>query len=289
MTREFEDFAEKAGVSNEEVSMDAGIIWHSYRSDGPVGSYDAFLPAGLHISCGVANIRAHSKLLGGFEARGPVANVVYVPEDMNCFRTELFAGAVSSFGYYVPADAIEGDDSVIAGIAKAVKNRPLTPLVGKPLRATPRLVSSAGGEYVGKNRDMLLQSRALELSAMVSAVFGQKLRPPRSSRIQQKMYAVRDCIEERLSATFTLDELSRLNGLSTRVMTAAFKEMFGESIGALLMRRRMEVGAAMLEAGASVATAASAVGYSPNAFSTAFARHFGYSPSQLLNHKRRMP
>ena len=289
MTREFEDFAEKAGVSNEEVSMNSGVIWHSHRIDGPVGSYDAFLPAGLHISCGVANVRAYSKFLGGFEAQGPVANVVYVPEDEMCFKTELYAGAVSSFGYYVPADAIEGDDGVIAGIARVVRNRPLTPLVGKPLSATPRLVASAGDEYVGKNREMLLQSRALELSAMVSAEFGQSFHRPRSNRIQQKMYAVRDCIEERLSAALTLDELSRLNGLSTRVMTAAFKETFGESIGGLLMRRRMEVGAAMLDAGASVATAASAVGYSPNAFSTAFARHFGYPPSQQLNHRRRMP
>ena len=135
---------------------------------------------------------------------------------------------------------------------------------------------------------MLLQSRALELSAMVSAVFGQNLRRPRSNRTQRKMYDVLDCIEERLSTVITLDELSRLNGLSTRVMTSAFRETFGESISGLITRRRMEEGAVLLEAGASVAIAASAVGYSPNAFSTAFARHFGYPPSQLLNHKRRM-
>ena len=288
MTREFDEFAEKASVSNEEVSMDSGVIWHSYRSDGPAGSYDAYLPAGLHISCGVAHMRTRSKRLGGFEAQGPVANVVYVPEDGVCFKTELSAGAVSSFGYYVPVDSVGNDDGVIAGIARAVRNRPLIPLLGKPLRAVPRLVSGAGKEYVANSREMLFQSRALELSAMVSAVFGQNLRRPRSNRTQRKMYDVLDCIEERLSTAITLDELSRLNGLSTRVMTSAFREAFGESISGLITRRRMEEGAVMLEAGASVAIAASAVGYSPNAFSTAFARHFGYPPSQLLNHKRRM-
>lgn len=288
MTREFEEFAEKVSVSNEEVSMDSGIIWNSHRSDGPGGLYDAFLPAGLHISCGVANVRTYSKELGGFEAQGPVANVVYVPEDGACFRTELSGGAISSFGYYVPVDSIENDDSVIASIARAVKNRPLTPLVGKPLRAVPRFVAGAGSEYVGKTREMLLQSRALEFSAMVSTVFDKNLHRPRSNRVQRKMYEVRDCIEEQLSTEITLDELAKQNGLSTRVMTAAFRETFGESIGGLIQRRRMEEGAAMLEAGASVATAASAVGYSANAFSTAFARHYGFPPSQLLNHKRRM-
>lgn len=288
MTREFEEFAEKVSVSNEEIGMNSGIIWHSHRSDGPGGSYDAFLPAGLHISCGVANIRTHSKHLGGFEAQGPVANVVFVPDDTTCFKTELSSGPVSSFGYYVPIDAIEDDDGVIAGIARTVRHRPLTPLVGEPLRAVPRFVSGAGREYVGKSREMLFQARALEFSAMVSALFGQNGERRHSKRVRRKMHGVRECIEERLSVPVTLDELARLNGLSTRVLTTAFKETFGESVGELITRRRMEEGAAMLEAGASVATAASAVGYSPNAFSTAFARHFGYPPSQLLNHKRRM-
>ncbi|MEM7503772.1 MAG: AraC family transcriptional regulator [Pseudomonadota bacterium] len=288
MTREFEEFAEKASVSNEEVAMNSGVIWHSHRSDGPAGSYDAFLPAGLHISCGVANVRTFSKDLGGFEAQGPVANVVYVPEDGACFKTELSAGAVSSFGYYVPLDSLENDDGVIAGIAKVVRNRPLTPLVGEPLRAVPRFVSGAGSEYVGSSREMLLQSRALELCAMVSVTFGQNLQRQRSARIRRKMHDVLESIEERLSSAHRLDDLARQNGLSTRVMTAAFRETFGESIGGLVKRRRMEEGAAILEAGASVATAAAAVGYSPNAFTTAFTRHFGFPPSQLLNHKRRM-
>lgn len=288
MTREFEEFAEKVSVSNEEVSMDAGVIWHSHRDDGPGGSYDAFLPAGLHIGCGVAHVRTYSRNLGGFEAQGPVANVVFVPEDGVCFKTELSAGAVSSFGYYVPVDSIENDDGVIASIARSVRNRPLTELTGKPLRAVPRLVSGAGVEYAGGSRSMLFQSRALELSAMVSVAFGQNLRRPRSNRTQRKMHDVLECIEDRLSTSLTLDELSRLNGLSTRVMTAAFRETFGESISALVTRRRMEEGAVMLEAGASVAAAASAVGYSPNAFSTAFARHYGYPPSHLLSHRRRM-
>jgi AraC-like DNA-binding protein len=38
----------------------------------------------------------------------------------------------------------------------------------------------------------------------------------------------------------------------------------------------------LLEAGASVAEAAYRVGYSPNAFSTAFKRYYGRAPSKLF-------
>ena len=135
---------------------------------------------------------------------------------------------------------------------------------------------------------MLLQSRAMELFAMVATELGRDSRRTRSKRVQKKMHDVRDSIEASLSSDVTLDELAKRNGISTRVMTSAFRDTFGETVQSLIIRRRLEEAAALLEAGASVATAATSVGYTPNALSTAFARHFGYPPSQLLNHKRRM-
>ena len=287
MTREFEEFADKASVSNEETGLDAGVVWYSHRDNGPAGSYEASVPAGLHIGCGVAHIHAHSKHLGGFRARGPAANVLYVPEDGIEFSTELLTGAVSSFGYYVPIDSLQ-DDELIANIVRTVKNKPLIPLTGQTLRAVPRLVSTVGDEFAGKSREMMFQSRAMELCVLAAAELGRHSRRARSQRVQKKMHDVRDCIEASLSSDVTLDELARRNGISTRVMTSACRDTFGESVQSLITRRRLEEAAALLEAGASVASAAMSVGYTPNALSTAFARHFGYPPSQLLNHKRRM-
>ena len=287
VTREFEEFAEQASVSNEETGLDAGVVWYSYRDDGPAGSYEAYLPAGLHIGCGVAHIRTFSKDLGGFRACGPVANVLYVPEDGIGFSTELFAGAVSSFGYYVPVDAAH-DSELVANIVRTVKNKPLVPLTGRTLRAVRRLVSTVGDEFVGKSREVMYQSRAMEMCALVTTELGRDPSRVRLNRVHKKMHDVRDCIEANLSSDVTLDDLARRNGISTRVLTSAFRDMFGESVHVLITRRRLEEAAVLIEAGASVASAAVSVGYTPNALSTAFARHFGYPPSQLLNHKRRL-
>lgn len=287
MTREFEDFAEKAQVSNEEIGLNSGVIWYSHRANGPAGSYDAFLPAGLHISCGIANIRTQADGFGGFEAAGPVMNVLYTPDDSVCFRTEVGSGAVSSFGYFVPAGALEDDDGVIAGIAQIAKGAPLIPIAGKALRSVPRLVTSVSNEFCGKDLEMMYQSRALELSAMVSSLLQGRYGRVKSSRLQRKMQEVVDGIEAGLAIPVTLDDLAKRHGMSARVLTTAFRNTFGESVAEFLIRRRMEEAAALLEAGALVATAANTVGYSPNAFSTAFARYYGFPPSKLLNHKRR--
>lgn len=286
MTREFEEFAELALVSNEEMGFEEGVVWYSHRNDGPSGTYDARLPAGLHISCGVASVRTYSKALGGFQARGPVANVLFVPEDGVRFTTEMLGGAVSSFGYYMPIDAICNNE-LLAAIAQRVRNQPLAPLTGQTLRAVPRLVSRLGDEFVGKSRDVLYQSRALELCAMAATEMSSEPGRVRTGRVYKRMHDVRDSIEADLSSDVTLDELARRNGMSTRVMTTAFRATFDESVHAYITRRRLEEAAVLIESGASVATAASLVGYTPNAMSTAFARHFGYPPSRLLNHKRR--
>lgn len=288
MTREFEEFAEQVSVSNEETALDAGVIWHSHRDNGPAGSYQAYVPAGLHISCGVANMRTVSKELGGFQACGPVANVMFVPDDGIGFSTELLAGAVSSFGYYVPIDAID-DSELVANIARTVENKSIVSLTGRTLRAVRRFVRTVGDEFVGTSREALFQSRALEMCALVATELGRDPGRVQSNRVRRKMQDVRDGIEADLSSGVTLDDLARRNGISTRVLTSAFRDTFGESVTALITRRRLEEAAHLIEDGASVATAAVAVGYTPNALSAAFARHFGYPPSQLLNHKRRMP
>ncbi|MEM7431041.1 MAG: AraC family transcriptional regulator [Pseudomonadota bacterium] len=287
LSRQFDEFADFASVSNEETSFGPGIVWYSHRDDGPPGAYEAELPAGLHIGCGVARIRTFSKDLGGFLAHGPVANVIYVPEDGIRFSTELLSGAVSSFGYFVPEAAIN-DDELVTDIVKNVKNKPLVQLSGSTLRAVPRLVRTLGGEFHGKSRETMFQSRAMEMCALASSDLGHELGKIRLGRVRKKIYQLRDYIEANLASDVTLEELAKEIGISTRVMTSAFREMFGESIHRLITRRRLEVAAELLESGVPVASAATSVGYTPNAFSAAFVRHYGYPPSKLLSHKRSM-
>ena len=279
MVEEFTEFAEKARVSNEEVGLNGGVIWHSARSGGPRGDYDAPLPPGLHISCGIAKIRSHSKSHGGFESDGVSLSVVHIPEEGVSFRTHLIGGAIRSFGYYLPLSALETVDPVIAAILDKAENRPLFSLKGAPVKSVPRLTSVLNDAYHGAVRETLYQARALELTAMVAAELDSGDSLASLSGCSCHIHRVRDYIEANLDKPNRLDELAQANGLSVRTMTSAFRVAFGETISDYLRRRRMEEGAAALESGASVAEAAYLVGYTPNAFSTAFRKHFQRNPS----------
>lgn len=77
-----------------------------------------------------------------------------------------------------------------------------------------------------------------------------------------------------------LGELAELLYVSRSHLCATFSAETGESLGAYIRRRRLERAAHLLEGGASAAEAATAVGYAtPAAFSSAFKRQFGTSPS----------
>jgi AraC-like DNA-binding protein len=137
------------------------------------------------------------------------------------------------------------------------------------------IITMAASRPVSKNRP-------LELTALISSAVGRsKLNMSRAGG-RKKAYDIRDYIEANLSEKLSLDLIACKNGLSVRALTAVFKTEFEESIGQYLTRRRMDCALVMLSEGASVNQTAYALGYQATSFSTAFARHFGYSPSCLL-------
>lgn len=280
MVQEFSEYTELVQASNEEVDFCGGVIWHSTRLNGPSSDHDAPLPPGLHISSGIAKIWASSKECGVFESLGPSLSVVHVPEGGATFQTKLQAGPARSMGYYLPTAAMDTDDPVLASICKSALGKKLLNLHSTTaMMSVPRLNSLISSAYQGDIRRSLLKARALELTALIAAELNLENTELPSSANRRCAIGVRDLIERDLSRELHLEDFAQTIGSSVRTMTSAFRKTFNESISEYLRRRRMEEAAAALEQGATVAQAAFLVGYTPNAFSTAFKKHFGRNPS----------
>lgn len=79
-----------------------------------------------------------------------------------------------------------------------------------------------------------------------------------------------------------IPDLSAIAGMSRAQFIEVFKKTVGESPGAYLTHWRLALGAAKLRSGRSVKSAAAMVGFgSAAAFSRAFLRKYGYSPSEV--------
>lgn len=78
-------------------------------------------------------------------------------------------------------------------------------------------------------------------------------------------------------------ELSSLFGISRNVLQQAFKNQFGKGVRAYKLKARMERSQRLLKKGENVQDIAKALRYSkPRAFTTAFKRYFGYTPTDFL-------
>jgi AraC family transcriptional regulator len=123
-----------------------------------------------------------------------------------------------------------------------------------------------------------LQARFLpEIDRCPGRTFARRLNT--FTRLQR----VRNHIESRPGAGTQLQQLARLANYSPCHLVRAFADAFGETPYALLSRVRLESAVDMLEQHRlAVSDVASVCGFeSRTAFSRAFKRHFGISPSGL--------
>lgn len=97
-------------------------------------------------------------------------------------------------------------------------------------------------------------------------------------------------IDAMLSAPPSIAELARLLRVSETRLKRAFSETTGESVGAYIARRRLETAWDLVMLELPLAKVADEVGYaSPEAFSKAFRRYFGESPSAARAAGRQKP
>jgi len=120
------------GETLETTPVNHGLLHQSAQTLAAQTHYSANLPAGLHISCGVAKLSTRHPLLGGFEFDGPGLSVILCPQDADPFATTVAQGRSVSCGLFEGDDRLEAaSDEILADIIERMRS-------GAALRATDR-------------------------------------------------------------------------------------------------------------------------------------------------------
>ena len=138
-------------------------------------------------------------------------------------------------------------------------------------------------QYHGKTKMMFFRS---QMTVLLSHFFGY-LAQMESTKIQQpqqeKLYLAQEILQKNLENPPSLSELSKAIGLNTFNLKKEFKALFGVPVFKYLQNQRLETANDLIRnQNATVQEAAWQVGYdSLSSFSNAFAKKFGYRPSQI--------
>jgi AraC-like DNA-binding protein len=99
--------------------------------------------------------------------------------------------------------------------------------------------------------------------------------------------AFKDMLDSHCANGDTAREVSAQFGISRNVLQFAFKDMYGIGIRDYKLKQRMERSRQLLEAGKDVKEIALTLLYTqPRAFSTAFKKYYGTTPTAFANSLR---
>lgn len=137
--------------------------------------------------------------------------------------------------------------------------------------------------YSGKTKMMFFRS---QITALLSHFFGQlaqKQEEISKPKHREQLNMARDILLENLDNPPSLSELSKAIGFNTTRLKKEFKAIFGVPVFKYLQNERLTSAHKLIsENEATVQEAAWQVGYdSLSSFSNAFAKKFGYRPSQI--------
>ncbi|WP_282162423.1 helix-turn-helix domain-containing protein [Ulvibacterium marinum] len=137
--------------------------------------------------------------------------------------------------------------------------------------------------YSGKTKMMFFRS---QITALLSHFFGQlalKQEEASKPRHREQLNKAKDILLENLENPPSLSELSKAIGFNTTRLKKEFKAIFGVPVFKYLQNERLASAHKLIsENEATVQEAAWQVGYdSLSSFSNAFAKKFGYRPSQI--------
>ena len=138
-------------------------------------------------------------------------------------------------------------------------------------------------QYQGKTKMMFFRS---QITALLSHFFGQ-LAENHAKGInavdKKRLIQAKEILSDNLDNPPSLTELSKQLGLNTTKLKKEFKEVFGLPVFKYLQNERLTTAHNLIrKKEATVQEAAWHVGYdSLSSFSNAFAKKFGYRPSQI--------
>ncbi|WP_143304453.1 helix-turn-helix domain-containing protein [Chitinophaga vietnamensis] len=153
------------------------------------------------------------------------------------------------------------------------------------------LESMVHHNYEGTLKNIFLQSKALELLLFSSDQFMQNDPDERYGcrflthlEDREKIEKARSILLEQLDAPITIRDLARKVAMNECYLKKGFKAMYGTTIYDYFQKERMEKAKGLLyEKGMSVSEVAMLMGYSCiSHFSTAFKKHTGLKPCELL-------
>lgn len=146
-------------------------------------------------------------------------------------------------------------------------------------------------DYEGMLKNIFLQSRALDLLLYSSDQFMQNDTDERYGcrflthlEDREKIENARSILLEQLDSPITIRDLARKVAMNECYLKKGFKAMYGTTIYDYFQKERMEKAKGLLyEKGMSVSEVAMLMGYSCiSHFSTAFKKHTGLKPCELL-------
>lgn len=147
-----------------------------------------------------------------------------------------------------------------------------------------------GCRHSGPLRKLFLEAKALELIHIVLEHLAAPVESRSSAirltdRDKRRLHQVRERLESSFMEGARIEDLAREFGLNRNKLCTGFRRLFGVSIFDFASGLRMSEARRLLRSsGLSVSEVALAVGYSSTgAFSSAFNRYFGHSPSDTRN------
>lgn len=145
-------------------------------------------------------------------------------------------------------------------------------------------------EEVGPMRNMLIQSRTLELIALQISQFTSSTQEENNIKTADtdKLHNIKLYIDQHFLSDLSLTGLAQVSLLNEFKLKQGFKKLFGTTVFSYIRELRMNYARTMLtDTLASIDEVADAIGYEHTQhFSIAFKKHFGYNPSELRKKSR---
>ena len=187
------------------------------------------------------------------------------------------------------------DDSVFDSIVGSNNPSAREHLTDRQLPLTPKIELCVNeilsSPYSGETRLYFAKAKCTELLCIVAGLLDEQEEPNPAIVDQtvlsrndiQRLHDVRELVGNNLTRWYASDELCRTMGLNTKKLKYGFKKIFGKTPYKYAVDIRMESAFKILkEDNLSVSEVAYMMGYNyPANFTTAFRKHFGFTPQTL--------
>ena len=174
--------------------------------------------------------------------------------------------------------------------AKGINQQSAVALTNTALRITPEMMIILDNivhcEKEGVIKQLFIETcilKLLQLQLEQYLVVSTASKAKVSDKDIERLYLVRQIIEDSPSEAHTLTSLSRHTGLNEFKLKKGFKALFGTTVMSHLHSQRMALAKRLLEeTGYTVGEIAERCGYIyAQSFSTAFKKYFGINPDSL--------